>query len=84
MVRDWRQNATPWPMLPSRQRSQNPLYTKLRCLKSGLDAVEKRIVSFSVGHQFEILCNEVHGEGIPCEKQAHLQLVKISLLFYGT
>ena len=49
--------------------------------KAGLDAVKKRIATFSVGHQFEILCNEVHGEGIPLEKQAHLQLVKISLYF---
>jgi len=32
-------------------------------------------------HQFEILCNEVHGEGIPLEKQVHLQLMKIFLYF---
>jgi hypothetical protein len=71
-------------MLLSRKSLQNPLYTKLRCLKStGLDGVPKIIASSSVGHQFEILCNEVHGEGIHLEKVACLQLVKISLYLWN-
>jgi len=68
-------------MLPSRQRPQNPLYTKLMCLKSWSGCSREENSLFLVGYQFEILCNEVHREGIPLEKQAHVQLVNISFYF---